>query len=247
MRKRPTNAVKSEDVLSLPDVVKKLEEIDERTKQLEAEVFGGGASILWPPPVKRGKGRRPLLEEEVLLERRDHLTNWMERNWPYLSVALRKAKNSHEAIAAIIKAATGMSVGPQSPFYRDAEKFEAALWRFLKSGRFHGNPRNLAGAMAGLPELSWKRSFDRCSGHPCKIPVAIEAYWDYMRRHFPDRLRELQIAKTEERVKAVLKKSRTHDPVYLCLKKNPGKALDWLKAGKPPESTPNLRQTRVSR
>jgi hypothetical protein len=179
----------------------------------------------------------------VLLKRRDHLANWMERNWPYLSVALRKAKNSHEAITAIITAATGKYIGPQSPFYRDPEKHEEALWQFLMSGRFHGNPRNLAGAMAGLPELSWKRSFDICSVQPCKIHVAIEAYWDYVRRHFPDRLRELQIAKTEEQVKAVLKKSRTHDPVYLCLKENPEKVLEWLKAGDPSKVFPVHRRS----
>jgi len=243
MRKKPTNAVKSEVVLSLPDVVKMLAEIDERTQQLEAEVFGGGASVPGPPPLKRGKGRRPLLEKDVLLQRRDHLTNWMERNWPYLSVALRKARNSHEAIAAIIKRATGKYIGLQSPFYRDPEKHEEALWQFLKSGRFHGNSRNLAGAMAGLPELSCKRAFDICSVHPCKVPVAIEAYWDYMRRHFPDRLRELQNAKTEEQVKAVLKKSQTHDPVYLCLKENPEKVLEWLKAGDPSKVFPVHRQS----
>ncbi|MGA3373490.1 MAG: hypothetical protein ABSC48_17200 [Terracidiphilus sp.] len=59
---------------------------------------------------------------------------------------------------------------------------------------------------------------------------------------FPDRWRELQKAKTEEQVKAVLKKSRTHDPTYLWLKENPGKALEWLNAGKPPKAAPSRRR-----
>src|ERR1035441_800286 len=37
------------------------------------------------------------------------------------------------------------------------EQFEADLVAFLKSGRYHGNPRNLVGAMAGLPLLNWKQ------------------------------------------------------------------------------------------
>ena len=152
MRKKPTNATNTEVVLSLPDVVKKLEEINERTKQLEAEVYGAGASVMGPRAVKRKKGRRPKLEPVILLERRDRLTNWMERSWPYLSVALRQANDSHEAIAAIIESIKRRSCVFPPPFCNDPEKFEAALWRFLKSGRFHGNPRNLADALAGLPE-----------------------------------------------------------------------------------------------
>src|ERR1017187_2007591 len=35
---------------------------------------------------------------------------------------------------------------------------EEALWQSIQSGRFNGNPRNLAGAMAGLPELRGKRA-----------------------------------------------------------------------------------------
>lgn len=235
----------SEVALSLPEIAKRLSEINERIEQLEAEVFGAGANPLGPPPSKRGKGRKPKLEPKKLLHRRDQLTNWVERNWPYLSIELRKARSPQQAIASIIAAKKRMPGVFHAPFYNDPQKHEAALWQFLKSRRFHGNPRNLAGAMAGLPELSWKRSFDVCSIRPCKLPLATEAYWDHMRRRFPDRLRELRQATTEEQVGAVLKRSRTQDPTYIYLKENPGKALEWLNAGKPPEAVPNRRQGMV--
>ena len=103
----------------------------------------------------------------------------------------------------------------------------------MKGGRFHGNPRNLAAAMSGLPELSWKRSFERCSAHPYKTGHKIPSYWDHMRRKFPVRLRELEEAKTELDVKIVLARSRTDDAIYLHLKDNPDKVKEWLKLGKP--------------
>jgi hypothetical protein len=75
-----------------------LSAINKRIEKLEAEVFWAGPSILEPPTVKHGRGRRPLLETQELLQRRDHLTYWLEQNWPYLSVALRKARNSQESV-----------------------------------------------------------------------------------------------------------------------------------------------------
>lgn len=178
-------------------------------------------------------GRRPKLEKEELLRRRHHVTSWIEQRWPNLSVGLRRARTSGEAIQAII-AARGQGGYPfQPPFYDRAEEFEEDLWSFLQSGKFHENPRNLASAVAGLPELSWKRSFDICSCHPNQAGMAVEAYWDYMRRKFPDRLRELSDARTTEQVMLVLSRSRTKDRFYLHLKEHADKALQWLEVGKP--------------
>jgi hypothetical protein len=122
------------------------------------------------------------------------------------------------------------------PFYDAPDRFAGELGEFFKSGRYHGNPRNLAAAMAGLPELSWKRSFDICSAYPYKTDHKVQAYWDHMRRNFPDRLRELEEAETELDVKIVLGRSRTDDPLYLHLKENPGKVKEWLEAGRPVDS-----------
>ena len=233
MRKKPSIQVISEVALSLPEVAEKLKTMDKRIKLLETEIFWAGPPPQASPTAKRRKGRRPKLEQQELLARRTQLTTWLEQNWPYLSVALRKAKSAHAGAAAINEAKKRKGGIMQPPFYHEPEKHEATLWQFLQSGRFHGNPRNLAAAMAGLPELSWKRSFDVCSSHPCKQPLAIEAYWDYLRRNFPDRWRELRGATTPEQVKAVLRRSRTNDPHYLRLKKYPEEALESLNAGNP--------------
>jgi hypothetical protein len=225
MSKRPSKDAISEVVLSLPEVTKKLAEMKMRIERLE-EHTGAAFYPLQLPPAQRRMGRKPKLELKELLMRRDLMVPWVEQHWPYLSVTLGKVKNAQHAAAAFIVAKERMSGVCHAPFYRDPEQYADNLWKFLKSRNFRGNPRNLAGAMAGLPELSWKRSFDVCSCHPCKLPVATQAYWDYMRRRFPDRLRELQRMKTEEQVEVILKKSRTHDPTYLWLKENPEKVLD---------------------
>lgn len=206
--------------------------LNDRVSRLEIDTSGS-----WLPPhpasVKRGMGRKPKIEPDEVLKRRDQLVVWIERAWPFLSIALRKAKRPQDAVAAMMEAKARVPfVMPIPPFEMNPQEHEAALWEFLKSKRLYGNPRNLAAAMAGLPELSWKRSFDICSKHPCEYVIAEEAWGDYLRRKFPDRLRELRRAKTEEDVRSVLRRSRGHDPTYLFLKKHPDAVLKWLDATK---------------
>lgn len=158
---------------------------------------------------------------------------WFERAWPFLSIALRKANVSCDAVVAMMEAkAREAFVGQLPPFEKNPEEHETALWEFLQSGRLYGNPRNLAAAMAGLPELSWKRSFDICSAHPCKQMVAEQCWRDYLRRKFPQRLRELRSAKTTEQVRKVLRKSRSHDLTYEFLKEHPEDVIRWLNPDK---------------
>jgi len=221
------------------------EALELRIARLEAAVFPFGLEKLIPTQPKRRKGRKPKLAADVLLKRRVSLTTWLEQNWPRLLVAMRKAEssgNTSDAMAALIDAKNhGIQGVFQPPFYHSPEQFETALGAFLKSGRYRGNPRNLAAAMAGLPEVSWKRSFDICIQHPYKTGFAIQAYWDYMERKFPDRLRELEEAKTPLEVKIVLARSRTNDLVYRHLKENPGQVKERLAAGKPIDIDSNSR------
>ena len=204
---------------------------------LEKEICPYGAEGVSQPPPKVRMGRKPKLNTGKLLQRRVRLTAWLEDNWPKLSIALRRAEqsgNTSEVVATLAATEKERFTSPyHSAFCQTPEQFETALGAFLKSGRFCGNPRNLAGAMAGLPELSWKRSFDICTEYPYKTDHKVPAYWDHMRRKFPQRLRELEDARTELEVKIILARSRTDDPVYLQLKENPEKVKEWLGEGKP--------------
>ncbi len=235
-RKHQTPSI-SKDVISTDQLYRLVSELRERVELLEREVYPHRSGELSPSQPRPPKGRRPKLHSGVLLERRVRLTAWLEQNWPRLSVVLRIAERSgstSEAIATLAATDKEKFTSPyHSAFYEKPEQFEAELRAFLKSGRFCGNPRNLAGAMAGLPELSWKRSFDICAEHPYKTDYKIPAYWDHMRRKFPERLRELEEAETTLNVEIVLARSRTEDPVYLHLRDNPEKVKEWLEAGKP--------------
>lgn len=237
MRKQAQKVTYFEEDISKARIQEMLFELVDRVERLEREVFPCGPDDFSSPPSKPRRGRKPKLETKEVLARRERLNLWLEQNWPRLLVPLRRAQRSKDfsyAISALIAAKKeGISGIHQPPFYDTPEKYERALGEFLRSGRFHGNPTNLAGAMAGLPELSWKRSFDLCTSHPHHSGHMLQVYWDHMRRKFPERLRELEEARTTLDVKIVLARSRSDDPVYLHLKENPDKVKLWLEKGKP--------------
>jgi len=235
MRKRPTIDPNSAAAISSPEALRLISNLQERVSRLEGEVFGTGVYPLAPSVTPR-RGRSPSLETNELLKRRDQITYWLEQNWPFLSLALRKAVNADQAICAILEARKRIPSVMQSPFYNGPEKYAEALWDFIRSGRFHGSPRNLAGSMAGMPELKWRSSLDICLQHPCELPLARGAWPDHLLRKFPDILRGLKGATTLERVKAVLAKSRTKDATYLYLRKHPEEVYDWLNVGDPASS-----------
>jgi hypothetical protein len=53
---------------------------------------------------------------------------------------------------------------------KSAYVYRLELMAFLRSHEFVLNPRNLANALAGLPRMTWKQSFDRCSEMPFNHP-----------------------------------------------------------------------------
>jgi len=116
---------------------------------------------------------------------------------------------------------------------QNADKYEREIWEFLQSGKYRGSPCNFANAMAGLPNVSWRTSWNICSANPCRRPILPPAIRDHIRRKFPNRLRELLKARTEEDVKRILRKSHSMDETWTFFKKNPSKVLESLEAGKP--------------
>ena len=84
MRKRPTIGATSEAEFSLTDAKRLISDLHERVLRLEAELFGTGAFLLGPLPVKPEMGRKRKLEPEELLRRRDILTRWVEQDWNLL-------------------------------------------------------------------------------------------------------------------------------------------------------------------
>jgi hypothetical protein len=231
MRKKPKSEATSEVVISLSELTKMVLALRERVKTLEDETSGYGSFRLVVPGQEQSEptmGRKPKLTPKELTDRRDRLSWWIESHWPVLSRKLKNPKNDKFAAYAFVKAKQQLGGVLLPPFYDDPERFTDELWKFLRSKRFGGNPRNLAGAMAGLPELSWKRSLDLAQQNPMTIPLHTHAWRDHLLRRFPLRLKEIQNASSPEDVKAILARTPSSDITYRYLKKHPEEVLRWV-------------------
>ena len=72
--------------------------------------------------------------------------------------------DSLEHLLRIIDSASPGAKGAWA--YQHLTENIGTLWTFLMSGRYTGQPIQIANAIAGVPELSWRSSLDRGS----KIP-----------------------------------------------------------------------------
>jgi hypothetical protein len=220
-------------------IMKKLDEIETRLVRLEnrtaEDEFGTDQSEEPEPewPLALTRGRKSKLALDQLLERRRCLIEILDQFTPEIIGALQSARNANEAAEALLNSVSAWG-GPRPPMLLNTRTYAEQLWSFLKSDRFHGNLRNLANAMAGVPEMSWKRSFDLCVKNPPKprIPVHPRAIRDFLDRNFPERLSELEAAQDTKTVRKILAKSRSKDPDYINLKNNPVWVLRWLDQGR---------------
>ncbi len=173
-------------------------------------------------PLKRKRGRPRRYDPDLLLEWRDHLIWFLESNWPQLKPAFVRINNQSQ-ILTILKVFAEKGHSEASFMMTHIE----SLWAFLKSGRFHGDPRQIANAMTGAGSMSWRRSFDICGrkAYRCAMSVHRHALPDYINRRFHDRYTRLRQAKTAEKVAAILKAVRSHDPEIRRLKRDPEDTL----------------------
>jgi hypothetical protein len=219
-------------------LMKKLDEILSRLAPLpnqnRREEYGAHQTLDSEPPwpLAATRGRKSKLPVDHLLDRRNQLIEILEQYCPEIIAALQAADTATQAAEGLMISVSAWT-GPRPPILVEAEKYTEQLGTFLKSGRFHENLRNLANAMAGVPEMSWKRSFDLCTQKPPKprIPLHPRVYRNFLHRNYPERLHELESAQTTEEVSKTLAKSRSKDPDYLKLRANPESVLRWLRDG----------------
>ena len=229
-----TTTVKDEKS-SEPTVVtvEMLRELEAEVAYLKAELwdylvgFDGLSEIRFKDKDSKEAMEKPTIEE--LIGRRDWIIQLLEPDCPEIVEGLQSARSEIAAIDALLTPAVKSS--PVKPGFLQAP-YECAgqLWLFLRSGEFRGNLRNLANATAGLPERGWSRSLDLCgSDSPDeRVPMHPRAYRNFLERNSPQRLAQLESAKSVAEVKPILAKSRSKHPVFLAMKNSPERVFQWL-------------------
>ena len=206
-----------------------LQDHEKRLQAIESRLNWTFTIPRQPPPTIK-PGAKLKIPRQVLFERRDRLSDFCGYHWPELSWAIQPAQS-----AADLREKLGaLDFGA----YREEEARHLiencdALWEFTQSRRYHGDPRQVADAMAGVPELRWRTSFNVCQANRTRIPLHLRAERDYLMRKFPERFPDLVAATTKQEVLAILENTRTEDELIADLKSRPEMLFQILEEGMP--------------
>jgi hypothetical protein len=209
-RKKPTGRKKQSGIDRSPEstLQDRFSRLEERVSDIEEHLRREG--IL--PRVdfsesKKKPGPRQKISDDFLFELRDGLVLWLERVWPELDSALRKARTVKEATGCLEKFANPKETRTQYQDrlignvaalldYRATNKLArippkqtvvtaiARAWtepEWKAAARFP--TRRMANAMAGVPQLDWRTSFDRCAKLPSRMPLGSRTTEHYRRRY----------------------------------------------------------------
>jgi hypothetical protein len=169
--------------------------------ELRVDALDRGGFMPEPSSTKR-RGPKPRISDDELFEFRDGLALWLEEIWPDLVKPLLSRTGNPEAVQYLRTALrlddpAGFQV---RPFQIRLVENMPILFEFVASKYFKRRPsrthvarlhpwrpdpkcydaaaqfptRQIANAMAGVPELSWRRSLDRCVQEPCPWPVRLK-------------------------------------------------------------------------
>jgi len=136
--------------------------------------------VVKPELIPAKLGRRPRIPSDEYARRRDDLVQFIEIRWPDLVNHLKRRKSIGSLLQAIKEASPGAV--SNWPYCHLTENI-GALWEFLQSGRYKGEPRQIAYALAGVPEVTWRSSLDYCTKNPSRLHIALPAFMDHIRRH----------------------------------------------------------------
>lgn len=221
-----------------------LEELQRKVAELEARLVNLERpyefKIEAVPHTK--KGRPEEIDQHDLLRRRESLFNFCCYHWPELRKMIRRAK-SVRRLGILLAWFDDKAYEPEGRALLKARV--QSLWEFTRSSRYRGDPLHIADALAGVPEISWRRSTNRCSGKEPIISRHPRCWRDYVERKFPERYRELLRAGNPEQVRLVLERAQTHDSVILTLKADPARLPLYFAEGVSAWPGPRQRKKRT--
>ncbi len=178
-------------------VKKRLEALEGRVDALDRKELQPLISFGPSGKYKRRPGKPYVVEDDQLWGFRDEIIGWLEVSWPDIAPKLLAARKKEDFDKALKPLADWQSyVGKQflsntealldflhshrfnrKPPRRTVVRALNGSWADEESrlatqqATMRLPTRQIANAMAGVPEISWRTSLDRCSRMPCPIAV----------------------------------------------------------------------------
>jgi hypothetical protein len=120
----------------------------------------------------------------MILSDRDRLVEMLECYWPEIEPMCLPWPN-REGLKRVLESIPGQALGRHDYFAKHLLAHLPHVLRFVVSNRFRRDPRQIANAFAGFPNVSVWRSLKICQAKPCNNPIGSRAIRAYLRRKHP--------------------------------------------------------------
>lgn len=178
------------------DAHRAMRELQERVSKLErwnAEHFGPDVEELFKVFAARERkkpGPKPA-HNGMPLTNRDHLVYFLEGYWPEIEPQCIPKPNPSalKVVLHAIKSRERKLPANQARHHWAVQhllQFLPQVIQFLSSDRFRRDPRQIANAFAGVPNVGSWRSLKLCQAQPCNHPIGQRAIKAYIRRKHPE-------------------------------------------------------------
>ncbi len=180
---------------------------------------------------KRGPASR--LPIASLLGRRDSLIQTLEPFWPELRPVFERTASVKDLVLGMRPIFRPQRHGSLVQWIDHLKSHAKELRSFLHSCEYTGDPRQIANAMAGLPEYTWTTSLKLCRRSPSDLVIHKRALRDYLQRKYSRTFLRLLRARTVEEVERAMKSRRTNDPEFRWLVEDPAAVVEAMEMGRP--------------
>ena len=146
-----------------------------------------------------------------LLAERDHLVRMLENYWPQIEpfcIPRGNADALRKILEAIRKDAHGRHGLAAQHLLANLEE----VIKFISGDRFRNDPRQIANAFAGFPQVGIWRSLKICQASPCPEPIGHRAIRAYIRRKHSTLFQDLAADHALINFVSAFKRYRSADP-----------------------------------
>jgi hypothetical protein len=176
------------------DAERLIRALEQRVARLEKALENGVGPVDYlvqetPTGEPKKPGPKPIHFQGLLADR-DTLVQMFENYWPEIEpLCCPKAKP--KSLLRVFEAISTQKMSSYAQAAKHLTKQFDAILKFLASDRFRRDPRQIANALAGVPQVGLWRSLKLCQSRPTNYPIGQRAMKAYIRRKHPVLFRRL--------------------------------------------------------
>lgn len=209
------------------DLERRVRNIEDRMANQLEEEYRFALHVEKDRMAKLPKKRGPkTISDGELDSRLNVLDQFLESQWPELAPLCGPKPN----LRALREALIGFAQPIASARVGTVDDHRAAAQRLLDNfdqltelltnhqDRFAGDPRQIANAIAGCPEIRFWTSLKRCQQRPVRVGIHPRAIKSYIQRKHPTLHKKLLENPSTPELAAFWHRQRTKDPILIGLK-----------------------------